>query len=66
MQLGKVLGLETVAEGIETDDQWRRLQAEGADSGQGNLFSRPLTPDDLDRLLESSIARRHTPVPAGH
>ncbi len=65
-QLGKILGLHTVAEGIETDDQWRRLQAEGADTGQGNLFARPLMPDDLDRLLETSTTWRHPPVPAAH
>ena len=42
VQLGKVLGLETVAEGIETIDQWSRLRAEDVDKGQGYLFARPL------------------------
>ncbi len=65
-QLGKLLGLHTVAEGIETDDQWRCLLDEGADSGQGNLFSRPLTPHDLDHLLSDPMDRRHPPVAAAH
>jgi len=65
-QLSKILGLHTVAEGIETDEQWRRLLEEGADSGQGNLFSLPLTPRELDQLLSDPVDQRHPPVPAAH
>jgi EAL domain-containing protein (putative c-di-GMP-specific phosphodiesterase class I) len=39
VQPEKVLGLETVAEGIEDEDQRQRLQAENVDTGQGFLFS---------------------------
>lgn len=68
VQLGKVLGIETIAEGVETDDQRDRLESERVDIGQGFLFARPLAVEDLDRLLlESSgkpewlnaAARRH-------
>ncbi len=52
VQLGKVLGLETVAEGIESDDQRRRLQAENVNIGQGFLFARPLDVGAVDRLLK--------------
>jgi len=48
VQLGKVLGLETIAEGIETDDQRIRLEDEQVDTGQGFLFARPLSVDDVD------------------
>ena len=41
VQLGKLLGLEITAEGIETHDQWKMLQDEGVDNGQGYLFARP-------------------------
>jgi diguanylate cyclase (GGDEF)-like protein len=58
VQLGKVLGLETIAEGIETDDQRTRLKAEEVDTGQGFLFARPLQVEDLDRLLRDGIANR--------
>jgi diguanylate cyclase (GGDEF)-like protein len=51
VQLGKVLGLETVAEGIETDAQRRLLAAEGVDVGQGYLFAHPLETEQLNRLL---------------
>ena len=55
VQLGKVLGLETIAEGIENDDQLTRLRAEKVDIGQGFLFARPLDVESLDRFLEDSV-----------
>ena len=57
VQLGKVLGLVTVAEGIETEVQQRLLMAEGVDIGQGYLFARPLEAGQLQRLLQG-VARR--------
>jgi len=54
VQLGKVLGLETVAEGIESDEQRKRLQAEDVNVGQGYLFARPLDVEAVDRLLKDS------------
>ena len=57
VQLGKVLGLETIAEGIETDDQRVRLKAEEVDTGQGFLFARPLEVEDMNRLLEGSAGK---------
>jgi diguanylate cyclase (GGDEF)-like protein len=54
VQLGKVLGLETIAEGIETDDQRMRLTVEEVDGGQGFLFARPLDVTAVDRLLEAA------------
>jgi diguanylate cyclase (GGDEF)-like protein/PAS domain S-box-containing protein len=57
VQLGKVLGLETVAEGIETDDQRRWLQAESITAGQGYLFARPVDVEGMDQLLEESAGR---------
>ena len=51
VQLGKVLNLETIAEGIEDDDQRIRLQAEHVDSGQGFLFSRPIDVAAMDQFL---------------
>jgi diguanylate cyclase (GGDEF)-like protein len=57
VQLGKVLGIETIAEGVETNDQRSRLETERVDTGQGFLFARPLTVVDLDRLLLDSAGK---------
>ncbi|NEV60569.1 bifunctional diguanylate cyclase/phosphodiesterase [Thiorhodococcus minor] len=49
--LGESLSLEVLAEGIETESQRDFLIEEGCETGQGYLFSRPLPPADLERLL---------------
>jgi diguanylate cyclase (GGDEF)-like protein len=54
IQLGKALGLQTLAEGVEQHNQVRELQREGCDLAQGFLFARPLAPDALERFLEDS------------
>ena len=51
VQLGKALGLEVIAEGIETQVQWRQLEAAGVDTGQGFLFAQPLAVDSGGRAL---------------
>ena len=49
--LGKKLGLEVIAEGVETSSQLDFLAAEGCRQVQGFYFSRPLPADQIDRLL---------------
>lgn len=39
--LAQGLGLETIAEGVETPRQWRMLQQAGWSVGQGYIFGRP-------------------------
>jgi len=51
------LGLETIAEGIETHDQQMWLKAEAVDGGQGFLFARPLDVEAVGRLLADSIGQ---------
>ncbi len=45
------LGLQVIAEGIETPEQRDWLRQVGCDFGQGFLFSRPVPPEDFERLL---------------
>ncbi len=53
VMLAHSLGLDVVAEGIETQHQQRHLQAIGCDYAQGYLFARPMPADEaLQRLLE--------------
>jgi len=52
LQLAQTLGLQAVAEGIETDEQLRFLVDSGCRFGQGYLYSRPVPADEISRLLE--------------
>lgn len=49
--LGNALGLDTVAEGIETPGQLALLTTVGCRYGQGYLFSEPLSPDEVAAAL---------------
>jgi EAL domain-containing protein (putative c-di-GMP-specific phosphodiesterase class I) len=48
------MGLETVAEGIELEQQRDRLRALKCRFGQGFLYSRPLPADELDAVIVSA------------
>ncbi len=54
VSLAHALGLRTVAEGIEDEEQRRAVMALGCDVGQGFHFARPMPVDDLTRLLAAS------------
>jgi diguanylate cyclase (GGDEF)-like protein len=55
IDLARNLGLELVAEGIETEAVLERLVALGCARGQGYLFSRPLPAEDLTLALGASF-----------
>ena len=45
------LGLEVVAEGVETPEQLAFLRSLGCDAAQGYYFSRPVPPEEFAELL---------------
>ena len=51
VRLGHALGLAVTAEGIETDEQLRELEALGCDIGQGFYFARPQPGDVVGALV---------------
>jgi diguanylate cyclase (GGDEF)-like protein/PAS domain S-box-containing protein len=46
------LGLKVIAEGVETEAQRRLLADSGCDYAQGYLFSKPVPPEEFEKLLE--------------
>ncbi|MBV6448707.1 EAL domain-containing protein [Nitrosomonas sp.] len=52
LAMGKQLGMDIVAEGVEDRDDWELLRQTGCDMAQGNFISRPLLPADLLRWME--------------
>lgn len=55
IDLAKNLHKRVVAEGVETLDVLRRLQALGCNSAQGFYISRPVPADELDRWLYDNL-----------
>ena len=57
VQLGRNLGLSVIAEGVEDERQAEILRQLGCPLAQGYLFSRPLSPEDLQAWLKEQARR---------
>ncbi len=62
VQLGQSLGLSTIAEGVETDAQRRRLIGEHTDAAQGFYFARPIDAESIDALLAHWVGEPGVPT----
>lgn len=56
LMMSAELGLETIAEGIETEEQERALRRLGCKAGQGYRYGKALPPDQTAVLLAIGIA----------
>jgi EAL domain-containing protein (putative c-di-GMP-specific phosphodiesterase class I) len=55
--LGKAFNMTTLAEGVETPDQFEMLAGMGCDQSQGYLHSRPVSAADVEPLLRQNQAQ---------
>ncbi|MGD0394496.1 MAG: EAL domain-containing protein [Acidimicrobiales bacterium] len=58
VELGRTLGLVTLAEGIEDQAQLAALRDELCDRGQGFILSRPVSSTEIEALLSESASER--------
>ncbi|UZZ09764.1 EAL domain-containing protein [Ectopseudomonas mendocina] len=54
IQLGKSLGMQVIAEGVETVEQEAYIIAQGCHEGQGYLYSKPLPARELTLFLKQA------------
>lgn len=54
IQLGKSLGMQVIAEGVETAEQEAYIIAQGCHEGQGYLYSKPLPARELTAFLKQA------------
>jgi EAL domain-containing protein (putative c-di-GMP-specific phosphodiesterase class I) len=55
VQLAHSIGMEVVAEGVETREQVEFLKESGCDVLQGYYFSRPLPPEEIRQVVLGEI-----------
>jgi diguanylate cyclase (GGDEF)-like protein/PAS domain S-box-containing protein len=56
INMGKSFGLRVIAEGVETREQFLRLQAQQCSEGQGYYFQAPMAAQEYTKLLGSDSA----------
>ena len=63
IDLSAALGLTSIAEGVERDDQLAVLEQLGCDSAQGYLFAKPVPSDEFPDALLHTRAETRQPQP---
>jgi EAL domain-containing protein (putative c-di-GMP-specific phosphodiesterase class I) len=65
LSLGDCLGLEVIAEGVETEEQLRHLRELKCKHAQGYYFARPMEPKTAAWFIGRSTVVKGTPVWSG-
>jgi diguanylate cyclase (GGDEF)-like protein len=66
IDLAHNLGLEVVAEGVESQEVWDTLRAQGCSLAQGYFIAKPAPPADLAALLSERAARVKRELGSAH
>jgi EAL domain-containing protein (putative c-di-GMP-specific phosphodiesterase class I) len=61
IMLAHNLGMSVVAEGVETNEELKKLRSFGCEMAQGYLFSRPVDRDSTNAFLRSACAKHRNP-----
>jgi diguanylate cyclase (GGDEF)-like protein/PAS domain S-box-containing protein len=59
IEMGRSLGLQVLAEGIETDEQRKFLLMSGCQFGQGRLFGEPVSADEFLEMVLRQATGEH-------
>ncbi len=64
--LGKAFNMTTVAEGVETQEQFEMLANLGCDQSQGYLHGRPMAVADIEPALRNGVITLPKAIPSSH
>jgi len=59
IKMGQTLGLDVIAEGVETEEQQRILEQHGCENFQGYLFGKPIPIAAFEQALGIVPERKH-------
>jgi diguanylate cyclase (GGDEF)-like protein/PAS domain S-box-containing protein len=62
LMLAENLGMDVVAEGVETQEQMALLRQLSCQSGQGYFFSKPMRPHEAEQIISDTYAPPHALV----
>jgi diguanylate cyclase (GGDEF)-like protein len=62
IMMGRNLGLDVIAEGVETSAQAEYLKHQGCPELQGYLFSKPISREAFEKLVQSSQTKNESPA----